>query len=980
MKQIISSVLVLGVCLTPLTVPLMVQPSWGQSQNAQVQGVKRLIQQARQQQQQGQHRQAIETWQQILAIAGQFKDRTLEGLALNGIGFNYDSISQPQEALKYFNQALPITREVGDRVGVATTLNNIGAVYNSIGQSQEALKYFNQALPITLELGDRAGVATTLNNIGLVYDSIYQSQEALKYYNQALPIMREVGDRAGIATTLNNIGGVYHRTGQPQEALKYFNQALPVRREVGDRAGVATTLNNIGLVYNSIGQPQEALKYFNQALPIRREVGDRAGIAVTLNSIGLAYDSIGQPQEALKYFNQALPIRREVGDRASVATTLANIGLVYNSIGQPQEALKYYNQALPIKLEVGDRASVANTLNNIGGLYHSISQPQEALKYYNQALRIMREVGYRFGEAATLNNIGGVYNSISQPQEALKYYNQALPIRREVGDRTGVAATLNNIGGVYYRISQPQEALKYFNQALPIIREVGDRAGVAATLSNIGAVYRDTKQPTQAIENLEQSLKITLEMRSGLQRKNRQNFLEAESGTPIALTSLLIDQNQADRAFQWINIATTADLADYTRLIDAKVANPQAQKAIDEWNQKNQKLQSLRRQLEDKFSENLSQQIRELEAEVYRTAEEIRLEFPEVAELFETTPKDIAQLKASIAPDTVVIQPVLLTNLKNVPNTVALFVLTKDSLSVKKIPINPEEFDKLLTQYREQLQNTGDPNVTVTSSKLYDILIRPVEDQIKDFSPKQLSIIATGKLRYIPFETLYDEQTDEFLIQKYPVNYLTRISTRSIPDSTLQGGILALGNPVPRPPQNLPGTEEEVRNIAQLLPGSSAYIGNAATLDQFKTQAPRFPFLHLATHGCFQPEGCQKLDMKANTLLFADSQFNIADAALLGLQNTRLLTLSACQTALQANSNGQEISGVAYIFERAGAKAVMASLWSVDDAATKELMVEFYQNINKGMSKNEALRQAKLSQIGRHPFYWSPFILIGDAR
>jgi CHAT domain-containing protein len=120
--------------------------------------------------------------------------------------------------------------------------------------------------------------------------------------------------------------------------------------------------------------------------------------------------------------------------------------------------------------------------------------------------------------------------------------------------------------------------------------------------------------------------------------------------------------------------------------------------------------------------------------------------------------------------------------------------------------------------------------------------------------------------------------------------------------------------------------------------------------------------------------------MKANTLLFADSEFNIADAAALGLQNTRLLTLSACQTALEANSNGEEISGVAYIFERAGAKAVMASLWSVEDTATKDLMVEFYQNINKGMSKNEALRQAKLSQIQRHPFYWSPFILIGDAR
>ena len=939
-KRIISSVLVLGVCLTPLTVPAIVQPSWAQNQDSQVEKARQLMQQAEQQEKRGQPRQAIETWQQILVIMRQFKDQEVEALILVRIGLNYNIISQSQEALKYYNQALPILRTIGNRRSEALTLNNIGRVYDNISQPQEALKYYNQALPILQTIGDRSGEATTLNNFGAVYDSISQPQRALQYYNQALPIWQEVSNRRGEATTLNNIGEVYNSISQPQEALKYYNQALPIMRQVGDRRGEATTLNNIGLAYNNISQPQSALKYYSQALPILRSVGDRRVEAITLNNIGLVYDNISQPQEALRYYSQALLILQQASDRAGEATTLSNIARVYNSIGQPQEALRYYNLALPILRQVGARRMEANTLNNIGTVYAQLSQPQEALKYFNQALPISQEVGARRSEANSLNNIGGVYGSIGQPQEALKYLNQALPISREAGDRTLEATALNNIS----------------------------------------FAYRDTKQPTKAIDNLQQSVQITLEMRSGLQRENRQKFLEGTRGRAVALVDILIDQNQPDRAFQWVNIATTADLADYTRLINAKVANPQAQTAIDEWNQKNQQLQFLRRQLEDKFSENLSRQMRELDTEVNRQAEEISRQFPEVAELFETTPKDIAQLKASIPPDTVVIQPVLLTNIKSVPNTIALFVLTKDSLSVKKVPINPKEFDNLLTQYRREVQDIGETNFTVTGSKLYDILIRPVEDQIKALSPKQLSIIATGKLRYIPFETLYDAKTDEFLIQKYPVNYLTRISTRTMPDSTLKGGVLALGNPVPRPPQNLPGSETEVRNIAQLLSGSSAYIGNDATLDRFKTQAPRFPFLHLATHGCFQPGGCKNLGMEENTLLFADSQFNIRDAALLGLQNTRLITLSACETAIQANSNGEEISGMAYIFERAGAQAVMASLWSVDDAATKDLMVQFYQNINKGMSKNEALRQAKLSQISRHPFYWSPFILIGDAR
>ncbi|MFM6621438.1 MAG: CHAT domain-containing protein, partial [Dolichospermum sp.] len=84
--------------------------------------------------------------------------------------------------------------------------------------------------------------------------------------------------------------------------------------------------------------------------------------------------------------------------------------------------------------------------------------------------------------------------------------------------------------------------------------------------------------------------------------------------------------------------------------------------------------------------------------------------------------------------------------------------------------------------------------------------------------------------------------------------------------------------------------------------------------------------------------------------------------------------------ALKAVSIVTDIYGLAYLFERAGSKAVIARLWNVADKTTKEIMVQFYQNLQKGMRKDEALRQAKLSQIDSHPFYWSPFVLIGDSR
>ncbi len=353
--------------------------------------------------------------------------------------------------------------------------------------------------------------------------------------------------------------------------------------------------------------------------------------------------------------------------------------------------------------------------------------------------------------------------------------------------------------------------------------------------------------------------------------------------------------------------------------------------------------------------------------------------------MFETKPTDIAQLRQTIPQDTLVIQPVLLTDVENVPNTVAFFLLTQDGLKVIQSDIDPDQFNQLLDQYHTQLEDYQNSNVFATSAKLYDILIRPIEAQIEADSPKHLAIIATGKLRYLPFETLYDQQTDQYLIQKYPIHYLTRISSRSLtpsprlPVSPSSLKVLSLANPQPTQ-VDLKGTEAEAKHLQDNFPGSEAYIGTEATLDTFKTKASRFPLLHLGTHGCFNPDGCDGLGMEANTLLFANNeQYNIADAALLGLKNTELIALSACQTAKEANADGKEISGLAYVLERAGAKAVIASLWNAEDNTSAEIMVQFYRHLQQGMNKSEAMRQAKLSQIERHPWFWSPFILIGDA-
>lgn len=850
----------------------------------------------------------------------------------------------------------------------------------NIGLTPLNLLLVAQPIAAQTQNSPESKVLTQLVDKAIAQTQQGQPRAAIDTLGQVITLARKLKQPQVEAYALLGIGQNYNILGQLQAALKSYNQALAIFQTVKDPSGEASVLNNLSSVYLSLGQSQQALSILKKSLVLRRQVKDRAGEATTLNNIGTVYKKFGQFQQALAAYNQALPLYRAVKDRPREATALNNIGETYIAIGQPQQALKFLQQALAIRRTTGDRTQDGIILSNIGVVYRELGQPQQAISYFRQALQIQQKMENRLGAATSLNNLGAISNEIGQSQSALEYYNSALKIYKQVGDIGGEANITNNVGVIYASMGKLQQALTNYKSALPLWRTVGDKVGEADTLSNLGTAYRDLKQPPEAIAHLEQSVAITLQLRSGLERVNRRQFLDSNSGRAIALTDLLINQKQPERAYQWVNLTTTADLADYSRLINAKVANPQAQQAIEEWNQANRQLDELRSQLQQKFSPQLSAQINQLQAQTNQKAEDFASQFPEVAELFETKPADIATLQANILPGTVVIQPVLLTGITSVPNTIALFVLTKDKLTVKQQKLAPQVFDRLVTQYRTQLTTASSRKYQTTSRSLYDILIRPIESQIPA-DTKQLSIIATGKLRYIPFETLIDRQTGKYLIEKYPINNLTRLSQRSDrPNLDKNASILAIGNPSPNDHRNLAGAEEEVKDIAAILPGSKAAIGKQASLRNFEILAPRFSILHLATHGCFNPQGCPDLKLEANTLLFSDRSFNIADAALLGLKNTDLVVLSACQTAVQTSSNGEEFAGIAYLFERAGAKSAIASLWLAKDEETKELMIEFYQNLKQGRTKGEALRQAKLSLIDKHPLYWSPFILIGDAR
>ncbi|MFM7787698.1 MAG: tetratricopeptide repeat protein, partial [Microcystis panniformis] len=322
-------------------------------------------------------------------------------------------------------------------------------------------------------------------------------------------------------------------------------------------------------------------------------------------------------------------------------------------------------------------------------VYSALGEKQKALDYLQKSLLLSRAVGDRSQEATTLSNIGAVYSALGEKQKALDYYQQALPLRRAVGDRRGEAVTLHNIVRVYDDLGEKQKALDYYQQALPLSRAVGDRAGEAIILTGIGLVYRDQGKPEVAINSWEQSANLILDLRRGVSRSLRATFLETNRGTSIALVDLLIRQNSPQKAFEWANLSTTFDLVDYDRLAgtEGQVKNPVANQAYQEWKAQARQLEALRQELQSNFSETLSQQVQQQRAALSEQAEILVEKYPELADLLEITPTDLAQLQANLPANTTLLQPVLLTGTDNVEHTVALFIPTRTTLKVQQVPV-----------------------------------------------------------------------------------------------------------------------------------------------------------------------------------------------------------------------------------------------------------------------------------------------------
>jgi CHAT domain-containing protein len=175
--------------------------------------------------------------------------------------------------------------------------------------------------------------------------------------------------------------------------------------------------------------------------------------------------------------------------------------------------------------------------------------------------------------------------------------------------------------------------------------------------------------------------------------------------------------------------------------------------------------------------------------------------------------------------------------------------------------------------------------------------------------------------------------------------------------------------------EKIPLVEREIRMLAKIFSGAATFTGASATFKNYAENAARFDLLHLACHARFRAD-----NPMFSSLQLADGAVTARDVVEQNLARAALVTLSACETGLNEIYAGEEILGLARGFLSAGAGALLLSLWTIADEAAARLMSDFYENLQRGASNAASLKAAQINFIreGSHPYFWSPFILVGS--
>ncbi len=963
----------------------------------------RLLQQGIQQYQSKQTDAALQSILQSLSIYREIRDRKSEGLVLLLLGTYDNNPARQAKKFEYLEQALVIARELKERENEGIILAMLGASYSSLENRVKALEYLEPALVIARERKDQKLAQIILGSLGLAYISLRNYDRAVEYLESSLVIARELKDGNSEMMILPQLGTAYSYIGDMTNAIKYLEPGLSLAREKQDKSGEILALIGLGNSNLSLDRYEKSIEYYQQSLTIARVEKNQLLELLALGGLGGAYANLGNYDKAIEFHEQSLTIARESKNRLMEGYGLNNLGSLYATLGDYPRAIDNQKKGLAIMQEIKSRQSEGIVLSSLGSTHYSTGNYDESMKYYQQSLEISREFRDKSLELRSLGGIGIAYFGLKNYTKGIEYQEQSLVASRIAKSTTGEGYALGHLGQNNQGLGNYTKAIDYYRQGLTLAKEINYPEGQRLALDRMASAWKAQKKPELAITFYKQSVNIAESLRKNvrkLPREAQEIYTSSIASTYRVLADLLLTQGRSREAQSILELLKVQEASGYEKAQETNSSivqlplHPIETQALQAFEKTIASKQPLTAETLNPIEQPLTQNRDRITQDM--NAMPIAIGNPQ------------AVLKAN--PNALLIQNLVIND--------KLWVLWTNASGNTKAIVVPNvkqtQLDETVKTFRSQI---GDPRsnlntLKATSTQLYNWLIpTELQAELKNNPKQQLLFSLDHVTRYIPVAALYDG--NQYLAQRYTLSNLITVDIdvrdRLSPDGSAPT-ILGLGTTQAYPGfSELPNVKAELKAIVKdntdlgIYPGK-IQLDNAFTANSLSQNLDPYRVLHIATHGSFNPKS-----ITASFLLLGNGdRLPITSiASLKNLTNTHLVVLSACETGLSgAGQDGTEISGIGGYFLRRGAKSVLASLWSVNDASTALLMQQFYQNLSQSkLTKAQSLQKVQQDFISGkftakeattiravrpyiegqappdsfvHPYFWAPFTLTGN--
>jgi CHAT domain-containing protein/Tfp pilus assembly protein PilF len=846
---------------------------------------------------------------------------------------------------------------------------------------------------------------------------------AEKHYEASLAVLKNAPpDLASfVGRIYAGLGKIYSAKGELEKSEQFLLKSLPIyEKTMGRKQDYASTLNDLGNLYKDMGDFAKSEKNLKEGAEIRKSVlgEENSAYGVSLNNLASLYEQMGDYRNAAVMYEQSYQIwKKTLGEyHPLIATSLNNYAGLYVKVGSYDDAIKFYEAALIIcdKVYGKKHERYIATVSNLGNVYRLTRNYEKAEEYHAYCLELRKEalgtehIDYGY----SLNNLGLVKMELGKYAEAEKYMNQALAIfKKKLGKRhKNVAVCNSNLGMVYFRMKDPAKAAPYLQQSLEI------------SLERIDKVF-------PAISDKEKSLFFET-VQANFEFFNY--FTSRNYSTNAALPAAMYNYT----------IATKAILLNASNKIKRRILSSGDDITIQLYNEWRTKKDNLARVWQMTPEEIEKKRINEsaLEAEVKQIETMLSQKSQLFANQNTNTRYTWKDIQKKLKPDEAAVEIVRFRSFYlEMTDTAgyAALIIKPNSVNPEIVVLNNGNFleTKLISLYKNSIR------LTIPDTKSYTYLWAPIAAKLQGvkkvfLSPDGVynqvnvnSLYNPATKNFVMDELQVQQVTNTKDILSLPRRPELRNAVMvGFPDyKTLPN---ESGPPQDEPNQlvsdssrrgmgssivSLPGTLTEVNKIANIFKSvnieTKTVIGVQAN-EAFvkKLQSPSI--LHIDTHGFFLGDvsketenmrggfmGQNPVKTKENPLLRSgillagaqktydgvrtdaeDGVLSAYEAMNLNLDETHIVVLSACETGLGEVRNGEGVYGFQRALIIAGAQSVIMSLWKVSDQVTQELMLEFYKFWVEGTPKRLAFIKAqnKIREQHPEPYYWAPFILIGD--